>query len=214
MPSLNHNSLFAAVLERQPQLAHLLASKMKIGKAPEILKKAVTFCKSKSGVLVARFLVLASFRRRMATVGSISHRVHALVAAADREKRGRVDCHKALMLRNADKQAVHGAEIVVNLSRQLALFDQENEHDGGCPDWTLHPIFSDDENSYTEDSEDEDDGDVLLDACHDDDDEPSVMDVIRINREVEGLEFNMEEEIDEAADMFIRRFRQQLSKSF
>jgi hypothetical protein len=40
------------------------------------------------------------------------------------------------------------------------------------------------------------------------------MDVIRINREIEGLEFNMEEEIDQAADIFIRRFPQQLSKSF
>jgi hypothetical protein len=54
---------------------------------------------------------------------------------------------------------------------------------------------------------------VLLDACHDED-EPSVMDVIRINREVDGLEFNMEEEIDQAADMFIRRFRERLSKTF
>ncbi|XP_051184154.1 uncharacterized protein [Lolium perenne] len=212
MPSLNHNSLFAAVLERQPQLAHLLASKMKIGKAPEILKKAVTFCKSKSGVLVARFLVLASFRRRMATVGSISHRVHALVAAADREKRGRVDCHKALMLRNADKQAVHGAEIVVNLSRQLALFDQENEHDGGCPDWTLHPIFN--ENSYCC-YIDECDGDEDDDGAHEDVVvEPSVMDVIRNNREVEGLEFNFDNEIDQAADMFITRFRNQMNRSF
>jgi hypothetical protein len=40
------------------------------------------------------------------------------------------------------------------------------------------------------------------------------MDVIRSNREVEGLEFNMEEEIDQAADLFIRRFRQRLNNSF
>jgi hypothetical protein len=40
------------------------------------------------------------------------------------------------------------------------------------------------------------------------------MDVIRSIREVEGLEFNMEEEIDQAADMFIRRFRQRMNKDF
>jgi hypothetical protein len=102
--------------------------------------------------------------------------------------------------------------MAADLSHQLALFDQESGH-GGCHDWTLHPIFSNDEYCYIQECDDEDDGDVLLNACHDDD-EPSVMDVIRINREVEGLEFNMEEEIDQAADMFIRRFRKQLSKGF
>ncbi|GJM98310.1 hypothetical protein PR202_ga15306 [Eleusine coracana subsp. coracana] len=44
--------------------------------------------------------------------------------------------------------------------------------------------------------------------------EPSVIDIIRSNREVEGLEFNMDEEIDEACDMFIRRFRKRMNSSF
>ena len=40
------------------------------------------------------------------------------------------------------------------------------------------------------------------------------MDVIRSNQEAEGLEFDMEEDIDQAADMFIRRFRQRLNEGF
>ncbi|KAK1632251.1 hypothetical protein QYE76_006566 [Lolium multiflorum] len=185
---------------------------MKISKAPQLLKKAAAMCKSKTGVLAGRLLVLAALqRRRMTSVAVISHKIHALVVL-DRE---RMDCRKALMLHKVERRpaVIHEDDMASDLSHQLALFGQETAH-GGCPDWTLHPIFSDDDNSYTEESNDEDDGDVLLDACHDDDDEPSVMDVIRINREVEGLEFNMEEEIDQAADMFIRRFRKQLSKGF
>jgi hypothetical protein len=38
-----------------------------------------------------------------------------------------------------------------------------------------------------------------------------VIHVIRSKRELEGLEFNMDDEIDEAAEMFITRFREQMS---
>ncbi|CAM0952350.1 unnamed protein product [Alopecurus aequalis] len=191
---------------------------MNMGKAPALLKKAVTLCKSKTSILAARLLVLASLRCRMATVGAISHRIQALVAAADREKGARVDCHKALVLRKAaSSPAINGGEIVDNLSHQLALLDQENED---AADWTLHPIFNDHDNycCYTDECEvdgDEDDGDVLLDASSEDNgDEPSVMDVIRNNREIEGLVFNIDDEIDQAADMFITRFRKRMNRSF
>uniref|UniRef100_A0ACD5XC54 Uncharacterized protein n=1 Tax=Avena sativa TaxID=4498 RepID=A0ACD5XC54_AVESA len=184
---------------------------MKMGKATQLLKKAAAMCKSKTGVLAGRLLVLAVLqRRRMSSVAVISHKIHRLVVA-DRE---RVDCHKSLVMRKVDNRqaVVHGFDMPNDLSyqlAQLAQFDQENGH-GGCPDWTLHPIFSDEDSCYKEVSEDDDDGDV---CGMDDEDEPSIMDVIRNNREIEGLEFNMEDEIDQAADMFIRRFRQQLNKS-
>jgi hypothetical protein len=109
--------------------------------------------------------------------------------------------------------AVHGTEIATDLSEQLALFDKLDGQ-GGCPDWTfMHPLFEDEVHSnycYV------DDGDMLLDVCDsgNHNSEPSVMDVIMSIREVEGLEFNMEEEIDQAADMFIRRFRQRMNKDF
>ncbi|VAI19636.1 unnamed protein product [Triticum turgidum subsp. durum] len=217
---------------------------MKMSKAPVLLKKAVTMCKSKTGVLAARLLFLASLRRRMATVGVMSHKIHALmaaadrakaggdchkalvvlsalVAAADREKGARVDCHKALVVPKVRKTpAIPGGEIVVNISHQLALFDPEDDGDGGCTDRTLHTIFNDDDNNccYTEDCEvgdDEDDGHVLLDECDEDvDDQPPVIDVIRNNREAQGLEFSIDNEIDQAADMFITRFQKRMNQSF
>ncbi|XP_020166546.1 uncharacterized protein [Aegilops tauschii subsp. strangulata] len=209
MPSLRQCSALAVAIDRQ-LLVHLSATKMKISKAPVVLKKAVTMCKSKTGVLAARLLFLASLRRRMATVGMVSHKIHALMAAADRAKAGG-DCDKAVVSRKVEKTlpAIHG----VDLTHQLALFSQEEDGDAGFPDWTLHPIFNDDDNCcYTED-DDEDVGDVLLDGCDGHHDEPSVIDVIRSNMEVQGLELNMEDEIDQAADMFIRRFRERMSKS-
>jgi hypothetical protein len=40
------------------------------------------------------------------------------------------------------------------------------------------------------------------------------MEEIRSNKEVEGLEFNMEQDIDQAADIFIKKFRQQMNHDF
>ncbi|KQJ90970.1 uncharacterized protein LOC100823110 [Brachypodium distachyon] len=185
---------------------------MKIAKAPGLLKKAAALCKSKTGVLTARLLLLASPRRRMATAGAISHRIHA-VMVANREKARA--CDRTLVLRRDEAKPA-----TVDFSHQLALFDTEEYGHGGCPDWTLHPIFNDDggsscsytEEDYEVDGDDEDAEELLLDASEDD--EPSVMDVIRSNREIEGVEFNMEEEIDQAADMFIRRFRERMNQSF
>uniref|UniRef100_A0ACD5XGN8 Uncharacterized protein n=1 Tax=Avena sativa TaxID=4498 RepID=A0ACD5XGN8_AVESA len=196
-------------------LGHLSTQKMKMGKAPQILKKAAAMCKSKTAVFAGRLLVLAALqRRRMTSVAAISHKIHTLVNA----DRGRVDFHKGLVMCKIKNRQVfdHGVDMATDLSYELTLFDQDSGH-GGCLDWTLHPIFSEDDNCYTDEYADDDDGDVLLDACDCDPDhevERSVMDVIRSNRKIEGLEFNIEDEIDQAADMFIRRFRQQLNKSF
>uniref|UniRef100_A0A804QDJ0 Uncharacterized protein n=1 Tax=Zea mays TaxID=4577 RepID=A0A804QDJ0_MAIZE len=57
-----------------------------------------------------------------------------------------------------------------------------------------------------DDDDDHDDLDIL-----DTPEEPSVIDIIRSKREVEGLEFNMDHDIDEACDMFIRRFRSRMN---
>uniref|UniRef100_A0ACD5XUG1 Uncharacterized protein n=1 Tax=Avena sativa TaxID=4498 RepID=A0ACD5XUG1_AVESA len=204
MPSLKHHFSSVIVLD--------FASKMKIGN----LKKVATLCKSKTIVLTARLLVLASLRRRIATVGAVSHGIHTLMAGADQ----RVDCDKAIVpCKGSANPAVHHGH-TVDISNQLALFHQE-DGDGGCANWTLHSIFDDDNCCYINDGDDDDDDDAgdddhsVPDVCDDDhsEDEPSVMDVIRSNREVEGLEFNVEDEIDQAADMFITRFRIRMSRS-
>ncbi|KAF7073526.1 hypothetical protein CFC21_078493 [Triticum aestivum] len=177
---------------------------MKIGKTTEILKKAAAVCKSKT----AGLLILASLqRRRMASGPMVSKKIHALTLA----NRQRVDYRKASQLGRIEKGPV---DFAANLSHQLEMLGQDDGHGGCQADWSLHPLFNDDNVNCCY-SGDDDDVDVLLDACdQDDDDELSVLDVIRSKREVEGLEFNMEEEIDQAADMFINRFRQRLNNGF
>ncbi|CAM0952352.1 unnamed protein product [Alopecurus aequalis] len=205
MPSLKPHSSSVILLD--------FASKMKIGN----LKKAAALCKNKTVVLTARLLVLTSLRRRTATVAAISHGIHTLMVGTHKA----VDCQKAMVPRKGlvggKKPAVHHGH-TVDISNQLALFHEEEGDYGVCPNWTLHSIFDDDNCCYNDEYEVIDDGDndhSMFDVCDDDqsEDEPSVMDVIRSNREVEGLEFNVDDEIDQAADMFITRFRNRMSQS-
>ncbi|KAF7066531.1 hypothetical protein CFC21_072502 [Triticum aestivum] len=143
-------------------------------------------CKSKTSILAARLLIQASLRRSSATIGAFSHRIHILSAAADRKKSAMMECHKTLVMRNVEKT------LVMHCLIKRMMCDVDGEVEGN-----------------------EDDDDVLLDVCDEDDnDEPPVMDVIRNNREAEGLEFNIENEIDQAADMFITRFRKRMNQSF
>ncbi|KAL6656312.1 hypothetical protein ACP70R_007138 [Stipagrostis hirtigluma subsp. patula] len=222
MPSLSsHCKSFEFVLDRH--LHHLSTSKMRISNAPELVKKAASAFKSKTAALRAKLLVLASLRRRMAMVAAVSRRIHALVSSPHgRERQGSVEYggSKALALRKAlaaaaaeakvDELAGDHGGVVLDLYG-AAMFDEE---DHGYPDWT-QSLFDDDDCYDVEDGEEEagrdDDHDVHEAAL---DDETSVVEIIRSKREVEGLEFSMDDDIDEACDMFIRRFRSRMNRSF
>jgi cobyrinic acid a,c-diamide synthase len=75
--SLRQCSSLVGVIDRE-----LSTKRMKIGKAPALLKKSVSMCKSKTSVLGARLLVLASFRRRVVMAGVISNKIQSLMVAA------------------------------------------------------------------------------------------------------------------------------------
>ncbi|RLN32875.1 uncharacterized protein C2845_PM03G02850 [Panicum miliaceum] len=153
-------------------------SKVRMCKAPELLKKAATMFKSKTEALRTKLIVLASLRRKMAVVRAISHRIHALVSSDREKQQARLEYGDgALVSRKVaegilhQEQADHGHDDgVIDLS-EVAMFEED---DHGYPDWT-HSLS---------------------------------------NREVEGLEFNMDDEIDQACDMFIRRFRKRMNRSF
>nr|CAB3453924.1 unnamed protein product [Digitaria exilis] len=134
-------------------------SKMRMYKAPELLKKAVTVFKCKTDTLIrTKTLVLGSLRRKVAMV----------------QKEARLEySDKALVLSKAADQG-HGG--VIGLSEVVVSV----EDDHGYPDST-HSLFNDDNcyNGYGDDEGNHDHG--VLDVL----DEPSVIDVIRSNRESE-----------------------------
>ena len=134
-------------------------SKMRMCKAPELLKKAATVFKSKTEALRTKLVVLASLHRKMAVVRAISHRIHALVSL-DREKQARLEYGDGALVSRPvattgilQEQADHGHDD--------GVFEED---DHGYPDWT-HSLFNDD--GYNDDEDDEcHDGNVYLPLVH------------------------------------------------
>ncbi|CAO2202735.1 unnamed protein product [Urochloa humidicola] len=178
-------------------------------KAAEFLRKAAGALRGKAAVLRARILFLVSLRRRMAVVAGISRHIRAL--ASRQEKAAAAATTKCRGTDDSDGgEDSHAA--AVGLDPELArLFEQvaADEAAGnvggfGYPDdWalTLRSLF-DDEGSEERRADGGDDDD--------DEEEPSVMDVIRSRREGDGKEFRMEDEINDAADMYIARVRRRI----
>uniref|UniRef100_A0ACD5Y260 Uncharacterized protein n=1 Tax=Avena sativa TaxID=4498 RepID=A0ACD5Y260_AVESA len=192
-----------------------MEAKTKISKASKLLRKALRALRGKASVLRARFFFLASLRRRTAMVGAASR--HLRVLMPDRRRDTVEDHRNALALPMAtaveDEQAPpHGVD-AAGLSELFQESVGDND-DGGYPDWT-HSLFDDgNDNLQDDDVEEETEPGAVCEAVKDDrlaDDEPSVMDVIRRCRERDGVEFNVDEEIDHAADMFIRRVRSRMN---
>lgn len=210
MPTMRHSNSVANLHDKQ--VHHHSTLKMKLSKsAPDLLKKAVTSIKSKTDALRTKLIILASLRRRMAVVAAMSRKVHTLVSSSNQEKIMADHLDRALVLskamapRKEPAAGDHGGKKAGLSLFEIAVFDEDDRH--GYHDWTSS-LF-DDDSYHCNDEEDvqEGGGDVdVLDVL----DEPSVIEVIRSNREAEGLTFNLDDEIDEACDMFIRRCRSRM----
>jgi len=218
MPSLEYNNSFVNLLDKQ--LHKLSTSKMRISKsAPNLLKKAATSVKSKTDALRTKLVFVASLRRRLAMVGAMSRQIHALSKLnGQAEKQARVE-HGSKALITTHKAAAAGEEPAAgdhDGRAPLGMFEVAVFEEGyqGYPDWTLS-LFDDDHcyNDEEDGGHDGDDENEELDVVDDALDGPSVIEIIRSNREAQGLEFNMDDAIDEACDMFIRRCRSQMNLS-
>ncbi|PWZ55277.1 hypothetical protein Zm00014a_031751 [Zea mays] len=202
-----------------------------IGKAAELVSKAVGALRGKAAVLRARLLFLASPRRRAAVFAGISRHTRALTTPRQHKAKAAAQqyCHGGSRAALAPADDVEGLGAAGGLPRHLPvpasllLAVQEGGGGGGgsgsgsdgvgcTADWTLalRWLFDDDEGG----------GDGYLPAAaaatdgleeEEDQDGTSVIDVIRSRREGDGQEFRIEDEIDRAADMYIARVRRRMS---
>jgi hypothetical protein len=227
MPGLmRHSRSLANLLDKQLQQLPTSKLTMKISKsAPNLAKKAVSSFKTKADALRTKLTILASLRRRrMAMVCAMSRQIHALVASGGREKQAMVEHNgKALAPRKAATATATSEEPASDRSgsvrARLGMLEVAMYEEGyhGYPEWTNSQFYDDtvyyndgDEEDVQDDDDEHDDDDLDVDAF----DEASVIEIIRRDREAEGLEFNMEDDIDEACDMFTRRCRSRMNLSF
>lgn len=166
-----------------------------------VVKAKSMTVKSKTSALKNRLIIFGLLRNKRVLMSAISHKIHALIA---REKDGEngtasaEECNKALVLYNAAKNEAPPSN---TSTRALELMGDEEEEEGDGDD--------DGDDSYPDlrhslfDLEDEEDDDGL------DNGTGSVIDIVRNSKE-DASNFSLEDEIDNVADLFIRRFHKQM----
>ncbi|URE46888.1 hypothetical protein MUK42_15039 [Musa troglodytarum] len=144
--------------------------------------------KSKTSALKTRLLVLELLRSKKVLMKAINHNIHALMG----QEKGAGGPHsaedhdKAIVLYDAAKNAA-----LTNPTNTEPMYCYDDDDD--YPD-LRHSLF---------DLEEEEDDDELGNATG------SVIDLV-MNSKEDGSEFRLEDEIDHAADAFIKRFHRQM----
>ncbi|RWW58299.1 hypothetical protein BHE74_00034862 [Ensete ventricosum] len=155
-----------------------------------VVKAKSTALKSKTSALKTRLLILGLLQNKKVLVKAINHKIHALMG----EEKGEGGAHsaedhdKAIVLSDAAKNAA-----LTNPTNTEPMYCYDENDDDNNKD-LRHSLF---------DSEEEDDDDELGNTTG------SVIDLVKNSKE-DGSEFRLEDEIDHAADVFIKRFHRQM----
>ncbi|PKA56209.1 hypothetical protein AXF42_Ash011138 [Apostasia shenzhenica] len=153
--------------------------------------------KSKTRAIKARLLIFSLLRSKKLLMSAINHRLHALIHQENRAQTARKKAEeeeeeehsKPIVWHNnaaINEAPLNSADME---SAELAEEDEEDEY----PD-LRHSLFE---------LEEEDEDDELVNGTG------SVIDLVRNSKE-DGAEFNLEDEIDHVADVFIKRFHRQM----
>lgn len=142
--------------------------------------------KSKTSALKTRLLVFSLLRNKKVLMASISHKLHALVG---QQKTEEDDQSKAIVVYNAMANESLSSPVCTELVRMEDYYGYEEEGDDKYPDLT-HSLFD-----LREEEEDEVGG--------------SVIEMVKNSKE-QGQNFVLEDEIDQVADLFIKRFHKQI----
>eukprot|EP00268_Persea_americana_P013401 TRINITY_DN15871_c0_g1_i2.p1 TRINITY_DN15871_c0_g1~~TRINITY_DN15871_c0_g1_i2.p1 ORF type:complete len:197 (+),score=45.98 TRINITY_DN15871_c0_g1_i2:97-687(+) len=159
-----------------------------------LIKAKSIAVKSKTNAMKARIIIFGLLKNKKVLLPALSHKIHALLGHVKRGGEGGDDDDENKKIVVCDSMA---DEAPSNACRTLAVIDDGDNYNDG-------------------EEEDDDDDDKYPDLTHSlfdelefDDGSGSVVDLVRKSRE-DGSDFNLEDEIDHVADVFIRRFHRQM----
>ena len=137
--------------------------------------------KNKASAMKTRLLLFRLLQNKKILISAISRKIHALMG--HEISQSTKDNSKAIVVCNAEKDEAPPSLTYI----ESAVSDEDNDY----PD-LRRSLF------------DEDDDDELANGTG------SVIDLVRNSRE-DGSDFNLEDEIDHVADVFIKRFHKQMN---
>ncbi|XP_041014373.1 nonsense-mediated mRNA decay protein 2-like [Juglans microcarpa x Juglans regia] len=159
--------------------------------------------KNKTSAVKARLIMFSLLKNKQSKLmlDSLSHKIHRLLGQHDGESQDEAgENSKAIVLYNS------------------ALANEYSHSSSSHTQYLMHKVEAD----YEEEGRDHDDGDDkypdLRHSLFDDEDLDfeedgqggSIIDLVRNSKEEEGENFVLEDEIDNVADLFIRRFYKQI----
>ncbi|OAY76676.1 uncharacterized protein LOC109727884 [Ananas comosus] len=155
-----------------------------------VVKARTMAVKNKTAALKTRLMILGFLRNKKVMMSTISHKIHALMSQDKVRLSGPTNenNNKAIVLRNSsiDERKADYEEL-----KFVDYIEEDDDDDYDSPDLT-HSLF---------DLDDEDEEDYgLVESTG------SVIELVRNSRQ----EFNLEDEIDHVADMFIRKIHKQM----
>lgn len=161
-----------------------------------IVKSKIMGVKSKADAVRVRLLVFSLLKSKKYSLGSISNKVQTLL-----DKKGDDEVYtaasnvegesKAIVLYNAGGDAGSSDPQLDYYTSQYSPLQLQyyNYDDDKYPDLT-HSLFDEQDDI--------------------DDQGGSVIDIVKNSNEQDGRDFNLEDEIDNVADLFIRRFKRHM----
>ncbi|KAG7975558.1 hypothetical protein I3843_06G105500 [Carya illinoinensis] len=157
--------------------------------------------KNKTSAFKARLIMFSLLKsKQKLMLDSLSHKIHRLLGQHDGESQDEAgENSKAIVLYNialANESSHSSSSHTQYLMHKVeADYEEEGDHDDGddkYPD-LRHSLFDDEDLDIEED-----------------DQGGSIIDQVRNSKEEEGENFVLEDEIDNVADLFIRRFYKQI----
>lgn len=169
--------------------------------------------KSKTTALKTRIVIFSLLREKKIMMSSISHKLQALVGHHRRHEKKHSD-HGEQQLVDDDDQS---NALVVYTNKAVACSEPQLRPN---PTQTTSSVDEDGHVGYLE-YEDEDENkypDLThclfeledMDSIEEEDPRASVIDMVKNSKEEAGEEFQLEDEIDNMADIFIKRFYRQM----
>ncbi|KAL0004765.1 hypothetical protein SO802_012326 [Lithocarpus litseifolius] len=166
-------------------IKQIMAALSSIAKAKSIA------IKNKTSAFKARLIVFSLLKQKKVIMDSLSHKIHRLLGQNDKENNDEIgEQGMAIVLYNAMRNKSQASSSHTQLIEKAeADEDDDDDDDDKYPD-LRHSLFDE------EDLEFEDQG-------------GSIIDLVR-NAKEGGENFNLEDEIDHVADLFILRFHKQM----
>ncbi|CAM0904922.1 unnamed protein product [Alopecurus aequalis] len=160
-----------------------------------VVKAKSTAVRAKTSTLKTRLLVLGILRNKKLLVSAINHKIHAIMGQQDSARNDHDDNNASKAQEDDSNKSIVLFTAPSYVTERDVDDAQEDEEEDSDDEYLTHSLFRGD-----------DDDDELVNAPG------SVIDVVRDakEKEGEGSEFRLEDEIDHVADVFIRRIHKQL----